>query len=68
MKGSLVKSKNITLDINMGKLEHNKTYEYLGTNKKNDMNHAINKEKVRKRFYCRIRAILKIELNAKIKL
>ena len=46
-KGSLVKSKNISLDINtdITGLEHNKIYEYLKINEVNGINHTINKEK-----------------------
>ena len=51
-KDSLVKSKNITLDINKEiiKFEHHKTNKYLGINETNGMNHIINKEKIKKRF------------------
>ena len=69
-KGLPVKSKNITLDINpeITELEHNKTYEYLGIDQSNGINYTMNKEKIRKEFYRRIRAIIIRKLNAKIKL
>ena len=43
-KGSLVKSKNATLDMKMkiAELEHYKTYKYLGINEANGINHTIN--------------------------
>ena len=69
-KGSQVKFKNIIQDINMEitELEYNKTFWYLRINKVSGINHMINKEKIRKEFYKRIRAILSAELNVKIKL
>ena len=62
-KGSLVKFKNIIRCINtkITMLEHNKTYEANG------INHSINKEKIKKEFSRRIRAILRTEVNAKNK-
>ena len=71
-KGLLVKSKNITRDKKKNKkkpwmTEHNKTYWYLGSDEANGINHTINKEKMRKELYWRIRAILRRELNVKKK-
>ena len=68
-KGLLVKSKNTTLDISMEitELEHNKTYKYLGINEANDINHTINKEKIRKEFYRWIKATSRTVLNVKNK-
>ena len=62
-------SKNITLDINteITVLGCNKTNKYLGTNKGNAINHIIIKEKMRKEFYRKIRAISRTELKAKNK-
>ena len=47
-----VKSKNITLDINMEikDLEHNKTNEYLVIKEADSIKHSINKEKNEKRI------------------
>ena len=66
-KCSLVKSKNITLDINteIRELEINETYKYLGINETNYINYTTNKEKIRKEIPGRIRAILRTKLNAK---
>ena len=59
-KGLPLKSKNMTLDINteMTDSEHNTIYKYLRINEANGINHTINKEKIRKEFYRKIRAIL----------
>ena len=48
-KGSLVKSKNITQDINteITELEGYKTHNYAGLNQANGINH---KEKIKKRI------------------
>ena len=48
-KGSFVKSKNITLDINMkyAEFEHNKTYWHFGINEANDINHNIKKKNMK---------------------
>ena len=44
VKCTLVKSKNIILNINMEitELKHNKTIKYLGINEGNGINHIIN--------------------------
>ena len=42
-------------------LKHNKTNKYLGINETNGINHTINKEKISKEFFGRIRAILRTE-------
>ena len=49
-KGSLVKPKNIILNINtqIAELENNKAYTYLEINETGVINHSINKEKIRK--------------------
>ena len=56
-EGSLVKSKNIAVNINteITVLEHNKTNRYLGVNEANGINYIINKEKEKKKFHCLIR-------------
>ena len=45
-KGSLVKSKDIALDINIEitELEHHKTYKDFRINEENGINHTINKK------------------------
>ena len=47
--------------------EHNKTYKYLGINEANGISNAIDKEKILKYFYGRIRVILRTEMSAKDK-
>ena len=49
-KGLQIKSKIIMWNINteITELEHNKIYKYLGINEVNDINHTMNKEKIRK--------------------
>ena len=50
------------------KLEHDKTYKYIRINQSNSINYTINKEKKKEKlFYREIRAILRVELNARIK-
>ena len=68
-KGSLVKSKNIPLDMStkITESEHNKTCTYLGINEANGINHSMNKEKIKKWFYRRIRDIWEQNWMQKIK-
>ena len=48
-KGLLLKSKNITLDLNIEitELDHNKTYKYSEINEANGINHTMNKKNIR---------------------
>ena len=48
------------------KLEHNKTYKYLGIIT-NGINYTINKERIREEHYSRITRITRTELNIKNK-
>ena len=53
-KGSLVKSKNISRDMNtdITELKYDKTYKYLGNNEANGINHTMNKKKkIKKRIF-----------------
>ena len=45
-------------------LEHNKTYKYFGINEMNGINHAIDKEKIRKDFYKRTERYAKNQVIA----
>ena len=49
--------------MEIAEFKHNKTYEYLGINEANGINHTINIEE----FYKRKRTTLRIELNTKNK-
>ena len=69
IKGKIVKTENITLDVSttIRELEQEGTYKYLGIQEAEGVSNAANKEKVRKEFYRRVRAILQTELNARNK-
>ena len=69
MKGKIVKTENITLDVSntIRELEQEGAYKYLGIKEAEEVSNAANKEKVRKEFYRRVRAILPTELNARNK-
>ena len=69
-KGKIVKTENIIIDINttIKELEHEEMYQYLGIQEAEGVANAANKENVRKEFYCRVRAILRTELNARNKI
>ena len=61
----LTSNSNIHIDNSTNfKLEQEKTYNYLGVNEGNGIQHAAMKEKIRKEYYRRVRLILKSELNA----
>ena len=70
IKGKIVKAENITLDVSttIKELEQERTYKYLGIQEAEGVSNAANKEKVRKEFYRRVRAILQAELNARNKI
>ena len=55
-KGSLAKSKNITLDINMEiiELEDNKTYKHFGIN---EVNHTIIRAKLRTELFTKSKVV-----------
>jgi len=65
-RGKLAKTENIELDVGTAiqDLEQEGTYKYLGVNEGDRIQHAKMKEKIRKEYYCRIRLVLKSELNA----
>ena len=69
-KGKIVKIENIILDVSttIKELEHEETYKYLGIQEAEGVANAANKEKVRKEFHYRVRAILQTELNARNKI
>ena len=50
-------SKNITPDINtkFTDFENNNNYDYFGINEVKDIHNNLNKEKIRKEFYRRIK-------------
>ena len=60
-KISLVKSKNITVNLNteITEVEHNETYKYFGMKKANGVSHTTNKDKIRKEFYWVMRLVSK---------
>ena len=67
VRGKLQKTSSINLDVNTAirDLDPEETYRYLGVNEGDGINHASMKEKIRKKYYRRIRLVLKIELNSK---
>ena len=69
-KRKLVKTDNIILDVSTTtkELEHQGMYKYLGIQEAEGVANAANKDKVRKEFYRRVRAILQTELNARNKI
>ena len=69
-RGRLVDSSNIELDVNtiIEDLDQEGTYNYLGVSEGDGVQHSQMKEKIRKEYYCRIRMVLKSELNSANKL
>ena len=51
-------------DTCIKELEQENAYKYLGADEGDGIQHAKMKEKVRKEYYCRVRMVLKTELNA----
>ena len=70
IRGRLTSKRNIKLneDTSIRKLGQDETNKYLGINKRDGIQHAKMKEKIRKEHYRQVRAILHTELNAKNKL
>ena len=69
-KGKIVKNENITLDLSttINELQQEETYKHLGIQEAEGVTNAAIKEKARKEFSRRIRAILQTELNARNKI
>ena len=65
-KGRLADSSSIKLDVNtiIQDLEKEGTYKYLGVSEGDGVQQSQMKEKIRKEYYCRIRMVLKSELNS----
>ena len=65
-RGKLLKAKNITLDTTavITDLEPEESYKYLGVTEGDGMQHSSMREKIRKECFCRLRSILRNELNA----
>ena len=64
-RGRLDNSSNIDLDVNtiIQDLNQEGTYKYLGVSEGDGVQHSQMKEKIQKEYYCRIRMVLKSELN-----
>ena len=64
--GKLVETSHLQLDADtcIKELDQEGTYKYLGLTEGNGIQHSTMKEKVRKEYHCRVRMILKSELNA----
>jgi hypothetical protein len=69
-KGKLVNLQNLILYFNreIEELELGKTYEYLGIEETEGIQHQQMKERLKKEYTWRIYMILKSELNAKNKI
>ena len=65
-RGKLLKAKNITLDTTavITDLEPEESYKYLGVTEGDGIQHSSMREKIRKECFCRLRSILRNELNA----
>ena len=65
-RGKLTETISAELDRNtvIKDLEEEEVYKYLGIDESNGIQHSAMKQKIRKEFYRRIRAILKKELNS----
>ena len=63
-------SSNIELDVNtfIQDLQQEGTYKYLGVSEGDGVQHSQMKQKIRKEYYCRMRMVLKSELNSANKL
>ena len=69
-RGRLADSSNIELDANIiiQDLDQEGTYKDLGVSDGDGVQHSQMKEKIQKGYYCRIRLVLKSELNSANKL
>jgi hypothetical protein len=69
-KGKLVHLQNLVVDVNreIHELEQGKTYNNLGAEESDGIQHQQMKERLKKEYTRRLRMILKSELNAKRKL
>ena len=67
VRGKLQKTSSINLDIDTAirDLDQEETYNCLGVNEGDGINHTSMKEKIRKEYYRRLRLVLKTELNSK---
>ena len=65
-RGKLTKSTSLELDriTIIRDLDQEEFYKYLGVNESDGIQHSHMKETIRKECYCRVRAILKTELNS----
>ena len=65
-RGKLTNTENITLNLDtvIKDLEQDTTYNYLGINEGDGIEHSKMKEKIRKEYYRRVRLVLTSELNA----
>ena len=65
-RGKLLKAKNITLDTTtvITDLEPEESYKYMGVTEGDGIQHSSMREKIRKECFCRVRSILRGELNA----
>jgi hypothetical protein len=70
MKGKLVHSQNLVVDINreIQELEQGKTYKYLGAEESDGVQHQQMEGRLKEEYSRRLRMILKSELNAKNKI
>ena len=70
IRGRLTSTSDIILneDTSIRESDQEETYKYLGIDEGDEMQHAKMKEKIRKKSYRRVRAILYTKLNAKNKL
>ena len=65
-RGKLTKTEDIKLDIDteIRELDQNHPYKYLGLDETDRLQHTEMKEKIRKKYYRRVRLVLKSDLNA----
>jgi hypothetical protein len=69
-KGNPVHSQNLVVDINreIQQLKRGKTYQYLGAEESDGIQHQQMKERLKKEYTTRLRMIPKSQLNTKNKI
>ena len=65
-RGRLTETLSIEIDeaTSIQEIDQEGTYNYLGINEGDGIDHSVMKEKIRKKYCCRVRLVLKSELNA----
>ena len=70
IKCTVIRGGDIALldGVEIQSLKTQEFYKYLGIDEKNGINDRVMKEKVKREYFCRVRKILKTQLNSKNKI